>query len=692
VPHLSLQSLSRSAQTLFAKPVDFYNRNNSLFTIGLVYGLSRLLAALFTQMTFSGYGPTFGQFQTQGQFSLSGAYPFLQYWMEYPPLFPWLTVAAYRLSLWLPPWGDPSLWFGTFLRWVILPFEVGALALVYAIGRRFNPESDAMRSTLLYAVAFATVYVPLGWFDALPMFWLLLVVYFTLRDQPAWAGVSVGLGLLSKPIPALALPATWQRLPNLRARLKLIAAAAFSFAVPMLPFVILSPQMSLAHLRSLLNRSSWETVWALLDGYYSYGAVAALDQRFDPNTAATQIHAGSGGYGLWATLGFAALGLYLWTRRIDWRDARRSVAFVGLTWCLFSLWSRGYSPQWAINFAPFLALLMPNLRGAVYLGLIGIALVAEWPVAFTLTANQQWYLIAIIIWRTVLFVLLSFEMGAIVLAGQPRPRWRAAYWVVIVALLGSGGVIAGRALKGYFQYRLDNEPLRAAIGLLQREATPPAGLICREIAVCERLAPFVPGLDYFWLPTPSGWQAANLPAFARQHPILWLVEEFHKDTGHDLSVESYLGNRYGKVSQDWIEGARLSRFVALDLSAEQTAEAVFGDNLRLTSYAVSAKDHFVNLSLNWQAAAPISVSYKVFVHVRNLSGELVAQNDQYPMGGFFPTDQWAVNQSVQDLHGLILPEPIQPGYRLQIGWYDPGTGQRLLLAGSGAEVFEIVVR
>ncbi|MBI3941470.1 MAG: hypothetical protein HY326_00525 [Chloroflexi bacterium] len=678
--------------TVRGELANFYERHKNLFTIGLVYTVTRLLAALFTQMTFAAYGPGFPDFVKQGNFTLNGAYPFLQYWMEYPPLFPWLTVAAYRLSLLLPAWDDPVLWFGTLLRWTVLPFEVGTLVLVYAIKLRFSPESDAIRSTVLYALAFTTMYVPLGWFDVLPLFWLLLALYFTLRDQPGWTGLSAGLGLLAKPISALVLPAAWQRLPNLRSRLKLIAITLCSFAVPMLPFLFLSPQMSLAHLRNLLSRSSWESVWAFLDGYYGVGAVAPLDQRFDPSTATWLAHASTGGYGLWVTLGFGLLGVFLLTRQIDWRDARRTVAFVGLTWCLFSLWSKGYSPQWAINFIPFVALLMPDFRGAVYLVLMSIALVAEWPVAFTLAGGQQWYLVAIVIWRTLLIVLLSFELGTIVLAGQPNRFWKGAYWTGIVALLVTGGVIGRYALRGYYQTRLENEPMQPAIRTMQAETTPQTGLICREAFVCQRIALFVPGLAYYWLPASTGREAANLPTFAQQHPSLWLVEDFHKDTGHDVTIENYLSQHYGKVAQDWGGSARVSRFVALDLPSAQSAEATFGCCLRLTSYALHAEDHFINLGLDWQVTTPVTVSYKIFVHVTNSGGEILAQNDQFPAGDFLTTDKWNPNQTVHDLHGLILLEPVASGDRIQVGWYDPNTGQRLPLTGSGKDVFEIVVK
>jgi hypothetical protein len=675
-----------SLWTSLGKSVEVARQHQDLFTLCLVYGITRLFAALFTQQTFTPYGPAISAFVEQGQFSIGGAYPFINYWVEYPPLFPWLNVAAYRLSLFFPSWGDSTMWVAALMRWTIVPFEVGILALVYALSARVNPSGNRMRSVFMYGAAFVTLYVPLGWFDALPLFWVLLALYFVVRDQAALTGLSVGLGMLAKPLSPLVLPAAWQRLTGVKAKIRLGVASLVAFALPLVPFVILNPALMLAHWRNLLSRPSWETVWAFLDGYYGFGVVPPLDQRFDPGTAIWQNHPG-GSYTLWATLAFALLGLYLWTRRIDWRDARRTVAFVGLTWCLFILWSKGYSPQWAINLIPFIALLLPNIRGGVYLGLVAVALLGEWPVAFVLLSGHPGYLVAITLWRTALYILLAFEFGTLVLAGPAARYWQRAYWAALGLLIVSGGLIGRDAFAQYTQSRLAKEPLHDTIQVLRQEVGSQTGVICRDIAVCERLAPYVPGVAYFWLPAPSSWQANYLPAFAQSHAVLWMVV----DTNEDSAVEKYLSERYGKESQTWAGGMRLARFIALTPSAEQPAQAAFGCCLQLKSYALHAEGRYLSLKLNWQATAPVKTSYKLFVHVYNLAGELVAQNDQYPAGEFWLTDQWVAGQTVSDWHGLIMPEPVTSGYRLSLGWYDPNSGQRLPSGGAAGDSFEIVI-
>jgi hypothetical protein len=645
--------------------------------LAIAYGTTRLLGGLFLQLTFAGYGPAFGHFRDLGRFAMSGAYPFIDYWVEYPPMYPWMNTAAYLLSTLFP--GEQLVWFGTFQRWALLPFDIGGVILVYLIARRIDAsENHALRVSLLYTVAFVTLYVPLGWYDSLPLFWLLLTLYYAIISRPAWCGVAASLGFLSKPIPVLVLPMAWQRLKSGKARLKLILAALAAVLIPMLPFLLINADMSLAYLNNLRSRSSYETIWALMDGYRSYGAVAPRDSRFDASSATWVAHSGGGSYGLWALAGFGVLYIFLWTRRIEWHDNRRAIAFAGLTWCLFALWIRGYSPQWAVNFVPFVALAMPNLRGTVYLVLLAVGLVAEWPGAFVLAWGQEWYFAAIIIWRTVLTALLAVELGTVALANaQMIRKFRAACSVVAGVLVVSGLTIGVLAVDRYFDLELAIEPLRSTVARLRSEPSKDAGLVCREIEVCERLRPYVSQLAMYWMPSTDGWQAEGLAEFARQHPLLWLVEEYDSDGKHDLSIESWLSERYGKVSQEWIDGARVSRFVSVDLPASEPAQLSFGNQIVLSDYALRVEGRYLNLALTWEATRPTDVAYKPFVHVVGSDGQIIAQSDQYPVGDFMPPNTWQPQSVVRDLHGIILPKDTPEQYTIRVGWYDPNTGVRL---------------
>jgi hypothetical protein len=98
--------------------------------------------------------------------------------------------------------------------------------------------------------------------------------------------------------------------------------------------------------------------------------------------------------------------------------------------------------------------------------------------------------------------------------------------------------------------------------------------------------------------------------------------------------------------------------------------------------------------LYWQADQLLSQRYKVFVHVINAQGKLVAQHDGEPQVGADPTDEWKPGQVVCDFHMVSLDHPSSPGlYSIRVGLYDEDSGKRLpvLNAGGNASVDDAIV-
>ncbi len=126
-----------------------------------------------------------------------------------------------------------------------------------------------------------------------------------------------------------------------------------------------------------------------------------------------------------------------------------------------------------------------------------------------------------------------------------------------------------------------------------------------------------------------------------------------------------------------IEGDALQPAHALD--------ARLSEGISLTGYDLFTSQDVpkgsifrVGLFLYWQAAAPISQPYKVFVHVLDASRQLVAQDDGLPAQWTYPTDEWQVGETVVDFHTLVLPPGSRSGtYTIQVGMYDETTMQRL---------------
>jgi hypothetical protein len=81
------------------------------------------------------------------------------------------------------------------------------------------------------------------------------------------------------------------------------------------------------------------------------------------------------------------------------------------------------------------------------------------------------------------------------------------------------------------------------------------------------------------------------------------------------------------------------------------------------------------------------LSYAVFIHLADDAGRVWAQSDSVPVNWTRPTTGWVPGEYVADTHALTLPDDLPPGeYRLWVGLYDPQTGNRVPVAGAGADV------
>lgn len=86
-------------------------------------------------------------------------------------------------------------------------------------------------------------------------------------------------------------------------------------------------------------------------------------------------------------------------------------------------------------------------------------------------------------------------------------------------------------------------------------------------------------------------------------------------------------------------------------------------------------------TLYWQALAPITADYSVFVHLISANSPTAppsAQHDAWPCLGHASTSQWQVGEGIADPHPIALPADMPPGeYELWIGLYEWASGARL---------------
>ena len=80
------------------------------------------------------------------------------------------------------------------------------------------------------------------------------------------------------------------------------------------------------------------------------------------------------------------------------------------------------------------------------------------------------------------------------------------------------------------------------------------------------------------------------------------------------------------------------------------------------------------IDLIWQVHAETTESYRVFVHLLNANGEIIAQSDSEPAHWTRPTTGWTPNEYILDTHPLAITDDTT---RLRAAFYLPETGERL---------------
>jgi hypothetical protein len=92
------------------------------------------------------------------------------------------------------------------------------------------------------------------------------------------------------------------------------------------------------------------------------------------------------------------------------------------------------------------------------------------------------------------------------------------------------------------------------------------------------------------------------------------------------------------------------------------------------------------MTLYWQALKPVE-NYTVFVHLLDAAGRVRAQHDSPPLNGRYPTHNWLPHQIVEDKISLPLGPDLPPGeYRIEVGMYELGSGQRLAVSSNDGDV------
>jgi hypothetical protein len=727
-------------KTLSARLRRFYAEHRWFLGLLILFASFRFFAILlFRPGGFIADNSDYEFYAAWGLTAPMGYTTFVDLWTAYPPLFPALMLPIFEWSSRIAPWVEPRLAFHVLFGLELLLFEVGNFILIYRLARRLERDRTAddaplrasgtvlplsLTAPAFYALLFAPVYTLLGWFEAMPLFFLLLGLDLLLSQRRGlWiaSAVAAALGFLVKLTPMMLAPVA-VRWFGARLSVEAIRREWFTRGSPGnlvkpalyitvfvgvivgvgLPFTQFNPALALSSFSVNSLRPPWQSVWALLDGYYGFGLVP-VDMR---NLRGLE-EGGQWSSGLpwpWITLGFALVYLWLYTRRYDWSRIRTPIAFTALSVIWLFLYSKGWSPQFVVWVLAFVVLLRPDLYGVLLAVMLTLLNVVESSVFLILLPDERWIMTTTVLARTALLLLIAVDF-----AGQIWPRAQAGQrmqrvavrlgavvMAVVVVVLIAG---APQAAQAYQARRLAEHPCRAAIVQLQAEA----GGLTRTIAMEESdlwrdLYPWLHN-DYT-LTIVDGYNPEDRPFdvvktekladLARMGEFWWIERSTVEDEAFAWApaAENFfaLPDVYQSDAQH-LDACKLVRVFTLTearpLGRFHVADGAI--DLRHVALGKAQAGAELPLVLYWQTPAGVTGSYTVFTQLFAPDGRMVAQQDNLPVNGLAPTNTWTPAKPVRDAYSLSIAADAPPGlYDLHIGLYDAVGRQMVDLPAGGS--------
>ena len=611
-------------------------------------------------------------YQSRASWQDFGFLPYRDYWSEYPPLFAWLTVGIDRIARLIPAWEDQRLWFAAIFGLLTVAAETLTLVALYRLARRIHGDG-ALRVAWLYALLFLPVYLLGGWYDALPVATIIGALALLVSGSaagPLLAGLLIGLGGALKLVPLALLAVVPLALARWRDRLITWAAALVVTAGAYAIAYHNGPAMTVASVRSLVDRSGWSTLYAWAEGLHWIGAV--VGDVFDP-AADMSLYDPRLPQGL-ILMVFAAVGLALWIAA--WRSekppqsARRVILFAALTYALLLLYHPAWNPQYALYLLPFLILLWPSLRGVFYALALTALCLAEHPVYANLIGlgQQQTLLLVLICARTVLLIGIALDLGLALFRPLSRVRWAPLGLAAtsVVTLLAAAPMFA----RGYATERWEVSPVRT-LALYLNSLPDGAPIVTQQLELSRQLRPFLEQEGRLQVAGGRPGRLDPLPDLLAAGPFRYV-----EAPGDDSEVLAYLDQSGRCPTRMPLDQWR----VWVCNGAGDTPLARFEGGIRLAAALIPDRlpaDGRLPVTLFWSAESPPERDYTVFVHVVGPDGQMIGQWDQVPAAGKAPTSGWAPGQLIADAYRVRVQAGAGDGpYRVYVGMYDPTTGTR----------------
>ncbi|MEM7113352.1 MAG: glycosyltransferase family 39 protein [Chloroflexota bacterium] len=263
---------------------------------------------------------------------------------------------------------------------------------------------------------------------------------------------------------------------------------------------------------------------------------------------------------------------------------------------------------------------------------------------------------------------------------------RLGRWGTGLFLLGVGVIVVvgnGRSLQNlYTNPDFARADYRSMVQRIVVENHPSAGIILNAPNQWEVFTYYYKGEAPIY-PLPRGFPKrdeieAELADIASSHDRIYTIFWGEAQRDPERIVESWLDANAFKATDKWVRDVRFVTYAVPSEPAAEMETAVhvqFGEPITLQGYTLSQATlrpgDIVEVTLFWETAVSLEQRYKVFLHILDENGQLVAQRDSEPGGGLVPTNIWEPTTPVRDNHGILLPATLPPGtYQLTLGLYD----------------------
>jgi len=140
--------------------------------------------------------------------------------------------------------------------------------------------------------------------------------------------------------------------------------------------------------------------------------------------------------------------------------------------------------------------------------------------------------------------------------------------------------------------------------------------------------------------------------------------------------------RYSDEIVDIVEAGKVESNAPITFASHI---ASFDEKILLVSAKADTVKNEMRLTLSWYVTKPIQG--EVFRHILDCEGNVLGLGDGPALGGVYPVWLWRASDRLTDVRFIPL-EKLSACYRIEIGLYNPGNGQRYIALDTNQKRFE----